>query len=385
MPKADSSLTMLVVAAGLALGIGYYVPQILSQKPTPAYAAKAEETPKAAQVQAQVQAQTPAPAPQRPVWATSAPGRVEPAGGEIRMSAQVPGRVTEVLVGINDKVAAGDLLIRLADDDLAARVNAARAEVAVRKRDRDNESVNKAAQDRRAAEDRLADAEQKLSFAREDLDRALKLKRTGATGSATEVDKAREAAAKAGDQVEQARTNLRKVMSNDAPAPTRLEAALAAARAELSLAEAALERTRIRAPSNGSILQINARVGETVAPSPENLLVVLGDVTSLRVRAEFEERDIGKVRVGQGAVVRSDAFPGKDFEGSVSSLARSLGPSRLGQRGPRRPTDIDVLEVIIDLSGQPPLLPGMRVDVFLKADASAAPSATAVPMQAKRT
>jgi len=371
MPKADSSLTMLVVAAGLALGIGYYVPQTLSQRPAPAYAAKAEETPKAV-----------TPQPQRPVWSTSAPGRVEPAGGEIRMSAQVPGRVTEVLAVVNDKVTAGDLLIRLADEDLAARVNAARAEAAVRKRDRDNETVSKAAQDRRAAEDRLADAEQKLSLAREDLDRALKLKRNNTTGAATEIDKARDAAAKAGDQLDQARTNLRKVMSSDAPAPTRLEAALAAARAELSLAEAALERTRVRAPSNGSILQLNARVGETVAPSPENLLVVLGDVTSLRVRAEMEERDIGKVRIGQGAVVRSDAFPGKDFEGSVSSLARSLGPSKLGQRGPRRPTDIDVLEVIIDLTGEPPLLPGMRVDVFLRADA---PSASAVPAQSKRT
>lgn len=374
MPKADSSFTMLVVAAGLALGIGYYVPQILSQKPTPAYAAKPEESPKATQ----------APTPQRPVWAASAPGRVEPTGGEIRMSAQVPGRVTEVLVGVNDKVAAGDLLIRLADEDLAARVNAARAEVAVRKRDRDNETVGKAAQDRRAAEDKVADTERQLGFAREDLDRTLKLKRTG-TGSAADVDKARDVANKASDQLEQARTALRRALnSSDAPAPTRLEAALAAARAELSLAEAALERTRIRAPSNGSILQINARMGETVAPSPENLLVVLGDVTSLRVRAELEERDIGKVRVGQGAVVRSDTFPGKDFEGTVASMARSLGPSKLGQRGPRRPTDIDVLEVIIDLTGEPPLLPGMRVDVFLKADASR-PSATAVPVLSKRT
>jgi HlyD family secretion protein len=363
---------MLVVAAALALGIGYYVPQTLSQKPSGTTAATAQ-TP---------QAEGPKAAP-RPVWAASAPGRVEPSGGEIRMSAQVPGRVVDVLVGVNDKVSAGDLLIRLADEDLAARANAARAEAAVRKRDRDNEGVSGAARDRRIAEDKLADAEQKLTFAREDLDRALKLKRNG---SAADVDKARDVAAKAGDQVDQARAAVRKALANDAPAPTRLEAALAAARAELSLAEAALERTRIRAPSNGTILQVNARVGETVAPSPENLLVVVGDVTSLRVRAEFEERDIGKVRVRQGAVVRSDAFPGKDFEGTVSSLARALGPSKLGQRGPRRPTDIDVLEVFIDLSGEPPLLPGMRVDVFLKAEAQAPrPSATAVPVQSRRT
>ena len=68
----------------------------------------------------------------------------------------------------------------------------------------------------------------------------------------------------------------------------------------------------------------------------------------------------------------------------ISSLAQALGPSRLGQRGPRRPTDIDVLEVIIDLSGRPPLLPGMRVDVFLKADAAAAqPAAAARQLEPK--
>jgi HlyD family secretion protein len=367
MPKADSSFNMLIVAAAMALGIGYYVPQTFSQKAGRAPAAGT--TPATAAESPKTEAQ------QRPAWAASAPGRVEPAGGEVRMSAQVPGRVADVLVGVNDKVMAGDLLVRLADEDLVARVNAARAEVAVRKRDRDNETVSKAAQDRRNAEDRFADAERHLAFAREDLDRALKVKRNG--GANNDVDKARDAVGRAGEQVEQTRTALRKALANnDTSAPTRLEAALAAARAELSLADAALERTRLRAPSNGTVLQINAKVGETVAPSPENLLVVVGDVSSLRVRAEFEERDIGKVRVGQGAVVRSDAFPGKDFEGSVSSLARSLGPSKLGPRGPRRPTDIDVLEVFIDLNGQPPLLPGMRVDVFLKADATAAGQAS---------
>jgi HlyD family secretion protein len=361
MPKADSSVSMLVVAAALALGIGYFVPQTFSQRPGDT--AKAE-TPKDAQSKA----------PSKTVWAASAPGRVEPLGGEIRISAQVPGRITDVLVGVNDQVTAGDLLLRFADEELVARVHAARAEAAARKRERDNEGVNKAAQDRRSAEDKLANAERQLAFAREELDRTLKLKRSG-TASATDADKAREGAAKATEQIEQARSGLRKAMANGGPAPTRLEASLAVARAELSLAEAALERARIRAPSNGTILQINARVGETAAPSPDNALVVLGDVTALRVRAEFEERDIGKVHLGQAAVVRSDAFPGKDFEGTVSSLARALGPSRLGQRGPRRPTDIDVLEVMIDLTGQPPLLPGMRVDVFLKAALPQPPAA----------
>lgn len=365
MPKADSSLNMLIVAAIVALGVGYYVPQTFSQKATdPAKTESPKSAPKAA-------------------WAASAPGRVEPLGGEIRISAQAPGRITEVLVAVNDKVAGGDLLVRLADEELVARVHAARAEVAVRKRDRDNETVGKAAQDRRTAEDNFANAERQLALARGELDRSLKALRAG-TATAADVDKARDVAKKAGEQVEQTRTSLRRAMANDVPAQTRLEAGLAAARAELSLAEAVLERARIRAPSNGTVLLVNARAGETAAPSPENALVVIGDVTSLRVRAEFEERDIGKVRIGQVAVVRSDAFPGKDFDGRVSSLAQVLAPSRLGQRGPRRPTDVDVLEVIIDLTGQPPLLPGMRVDVFLKAELPAQPAAAAAQPSPRR-
>jgi HlyD family secretion protein len=360
MPKADSSLNMLIVAAVVALGIGYYVPQTFSQKsPNTANA----ETPKAP--------------PPKAAWAASAPGRVEPVGGEIRITAQAPGRISEVLVDVNDKVAAGDLMVRVADEDLIARVHAARAEVAARKRDRDNETVAKGAQERRTAEDGLANAERALSTARGDLDRALRARRK--TGNAdADVDKAREAANQAGDRLEEARNTLRKVLVTDSTAQTRLEAALTAGRAELSLAEAALERTRIRAPSAGTVLQVYARVGETATPAPDNPLVVVGDVSALRVRAEFEERDIGKIRVGQAAIVRSDAFQGQEFEGKISSLAQALGPSRLGQRGPRRPTDVDVLEVIIDLSGRPPLLPGMRVDVFLKADAAAVqPAATA--------
>lgn len=374
MPKADSSLNMLIVAAVVALGIGYYVPQTFSQKaPNQAKA----DTPKASTT-------TPAPVP-KTAWAASAPGRVEPVGGEIRITAQAPGRIAEVLVAANDKVSAGDLMVRLADEEQIARVLAARADVAARKRDRDNETVAKAAQDRRSAEDNFANAERTIAKARGDLDRALTASRSGTNAQAGDVDQARTAVTKASERLEETRVALRKALSPDSPAQTRLEAALAAGRAELSLADAALERTRIRAPSAGTVLQIFARVGETAAPSPENPLVVMGDMSSLRVRAEFEERDIGKIKVGQTAIVRSDAFHGQDFEGKISSLAQALGPSRLGPRGPRRPTDVDVLEVIIDLNGLPPLLPGMRVDVFLKADASAPQPAAAAQQIAPPT
>jgi len=48
----------------------------------------------------------------------------------------------------------------------------------------------------------------------------------------------------------------------------------------------------------------------------------------------------------------------------------------LGQRGPRKPTDVDVLEIVIDLTGPTQLLPGMRVDVFLRPESAAAATLT---------
>jgi HlyD family secretion protein len=358
---------MLIVSAILALGVGYYVPQTFNSKP--AESAKGDASPKGDAL-----AKPKAAATSKTAWVASAPGRVEPSGGEVRLGALAPGRIGEVLVSLNDKVAAGDLMVRLDDDELIGRVHSALSEVAIRKRDRDNTEVSGKAQERRTAEDGVANAERQLVHAREEADRQLRARRAGSASEA-DLDKAREAVSRARDKLDQARASLRKLLAADnLPTPTRPEGALISARAELSVADAALERTRIRAASTGTVLQVNAKAGEMATPSPEVPLVIVGNLSSLQVRAELEERDIGKVRIGQIAIVRSDAFPGKDFEGKIASLAQTLGPSRVGQRGPRKPTDVDVLEVLIDMVGQPPLLPGMRVDVFLRPEATAGPS-----------
>jgi HlyD family secretion protein len=365
MPKGDSSLNMLIVAAILALGVGYYVPQTFSAKPS---SDNGKSSADAGRVDATAK---PKPA-LKSGWAASAAGRIEPAGGEVRIGAQMPGRIAEVLVGQSDKVVSGDPLVRLDDEELIGRVNAALAEATVRKRERDNAelSTGKPAQDRRSAEDGVASAERQLVQAREEFDRAYKGRRAQSPDG--DVEKARDGVVKAKEKLEQARATLRKALAVDGlPAPTRPEVALTAARADLSAADAALERTRIRAASTGTALQVSAKVGETATPSPEQVLVTVGDLSSLRVKAEIEERDIGKLRVGQAAIIRSDAFPGKDFDGKIATLGLALGPSRIGQRGPRKPTDVDMLEITIDLVGQPPLLPGMRVDVYLKPDATA--------------
>jgi HlyD family secretion protein len=370
MPRSDSTINTLVLAAVTAIGVAYLVPRYLTpQGPDTQSIGSAVAAASTATAQS-----TAGGAALRSQWAASAPGRVEPIGGEVRITAQIPGRITDVMVAINDKVFAGDLLVRLDDVDHQIRVNAAEAEASTRRKDRDAEIARGPAQDRRVAEDAVAAAERLLANNRNEFDRWLRARRAG-QATDTELANVREMVAAARTQLENARTALRKLVTSAEsaqPPQTRLEAALSAARAEVSLAESTLEKSHIRAPKSGTVLQVQAVAGETVQPSPEQVLVTIGDVSSLRVRAELEERDIGKVRIGQRAVVRSDAFPGRDFEGTVSSMAQSLGSGRLSQKAPRKLSDVDVLEIVVDLPAQTPLIPGMRVDVLLKPDSGAA-------------
>jgi HlyD family secretion protein len=280
----------------------------------------------------------------------------------------MPGKVAQVLVRMNDEVKAGDLLVKLADADPSARVAAATSEVAVRLRERDEEKATGLAAERRAAEDSASKAERAYYRARWELDRLQSRAAEGAS-LGKEIEAARKVLAEAGSRRDQEQARLARLEAQDKmPLPVRLEASLATARAELSVAEAALDRTRIRAPRDGTVLQVNTRAGETVTPSPEDVLLTFGDLTRLRVRAEIEERDIAKIRVGQLVVVRSDAFPGEDYTGKVERIARALAPPRIAAKGPRRPGEQEVLEVRIDLDGRTRLLPGLRVDVFFKPD-----------------
>ena len=69
-------------------------------------------------------------------WQTVAPGRVEPASGEIKIAAPVMGVIAQVLVKVNDKISAGEPLIWLIDNEAQARLAAAEAQVAFRLRAR---------------------------------------------------------------------------------------------------------------------------------------------------------------------------------------------------------------------------------------------------------
>lgn len=307
----------------------------------------------------------------RPDWAASATGRVETSTGEHRLTSLSRRQIVDVVVETHDRVKKGDPLVILDSRDLRAKRDSALAEVEVRLRERAEEAVTGLALDRQKAEDRVADAEGELFDARRALDDLLLSQDKGTKDDEAEK-KARERLSKAEKAVIDERAAYDRVAANpDLPKPTRLDTGLTQSRADLRLVENEIEKSRVRAPFDGDVLNVWAKVGEIAAPSPSTPLILFGDKTEMRVRAELEERDLVNVRVGQKVVVRTDAHPGKDFVGKVTSMGGALGARNIATRGPRRPSDIDVLEVIADLGDQPSLLPGMRVDVFFANDKTA--------------
>lgn len=304
-------------------------------------------------------------APDKKTWQAVAPGRVEPWSEQVRIGSPVPGRVAEVLVKINDKVFAGEALVRI--DNIEVRTNLAKveAEVNLRKRGRANPPPPKEAH-RRNVEDAAADQAQMVVEARSAVDRAEAARRTG-TGSDDGLKAAIAALSKAREQLTQRQTELARFEA-DTPSvvPTELEAKLAIARIDLRGAQAALDNLTIRAPISGTVLQLGIRAGEVASPAVPQPLVVLGDLSRLRVRAELDQRDVDLIKPGQPVLVRSAAFASRDFAGKVSSIAPIIRPGSFGARGQGNFSDIDVAEVVVELAEPGPLIVGMKVDVYFR-------------------
>ena len=305
--------------------------------------------------------------PEEKRWQAVAPGRVEPASGEIKIAAPVIGVIGEVLVKANDKVFEGEPLIQLDDTEARARMATSEAQVAMRRRTRNDENASARTATRRRAEDAAFDGEKAVIEAHAALDKAAIERRAG-RGSDADINAARASLTRAQDRLKQLKADLRKVENDtNTPYPTAAEGNLNIARTELLVTEAALDKLTIRAPIAGTILQLNAKPGELASPSGSQPLVLLGDISGLRVRAELDERDYGEIKIGQSVMVRPAAFRGREFAGTVSFIAPLVEQGR-NTRGQRNVTDVDVVEVLVDLTEPGPLAVGMKVDVYFRQD-----------------
>jgi HlyD family secretion protein len=298
-------------------------------------------------------------------WLVVAPGRVEPVSGEIKIMASVAGVIGEVFVKANDTVFAGEPLVRLADEEAQARLAAAETQVALRRKVRNDENPTPKSAVRRRAEDALMDAQKAVSEARAGLDKAA-IARRAAGASAADIEAARTALLRAQERLVAQKAELRKAEA-DAP-PTQAEGMFNISRSDLAVVEATVDKLTIRAPIAGTVLQVNAKVGELASPASPQPLLVLADLTALRVRAKVDERDIGDVKVGQSVMVRPAAFGGREFPGKVSFISRMVEPSRENVRA--NSTETGIVEVLVDLPEPGPLTAGMKADVYFRRDSA---------------
>ena len=278
------------------------------------------------------------------------------------LGAMIPGTVAEVRVDDGDRVEADGLLVRLADEDALA--NLAEAEAAVSEAEARLARVQGVG--RQMAEQALRQASIEAKQAEAEFQRQKALAGTGAV-SELSFERAR----RDRDQARSLRISASLEVAAAAPKGSDVAvaaAALSRAQARLVAAQVAVEHTRVRAPLPGVVLKRQVEPGEVVQPG-EPLITFAGD-GPLQVRIQPDESNLALLRVGQAALVSSEAYPGQRLKASVSRIAPSVDPTR------------GTVEVDLDIADESDLRPDMTMTVEIEVGRT--PSALVVPSWAIR-
>ena len=124
---------------------------------------------------------------------------------------------------------------------------------------------------------------------------------------------------------------------------------------------AILAKTQITAPIDGIVTQRNADPGEMMALGMP--IATLVDLGKLRVEADLDEFDAGRVRLGDPVTVTAEGYPGKALQAVVEEIPDSVVGRRLKPQDPARPVDTRVLLVKIAFREAFPFKLGQRVDL----------------------
>ena len=243
------------------------------------------------------------------------------------LSPALGGQIASLPVKDGERVAAGDLLLELWNDDIKAELTLAE-------------------RDARASHSRAREACVVAAVAKRDAERMVSLRAE------------RLASEEAADQA-QGRAE------STAAACTAGEDATRVTEARVDVTRTHLERTQLRAPFAGVIAEINGELGEFVTPSPVGVptppTVDLIDASCLYISAPIDEVDAPRVRAGLQARISLDAFPGREFPGHV----RRVAPYVLDLEKQARTVEI---EAEFDKPEEAGLLAGYSADVEVVLD-----------------
>jgi HlyD family secretion protein len=256
----------------------------------------------------------------------SGPGVVY-AESSVKISSSVMGRIVDLPIEEGDAVKPGQVLLRIDPSQYEASLS--RAEAA-----------------HHAALARLDLAEARLEDARLEFDRGNTLRERDLV-SERDLDAARTALAVARAEVDAARENAREA-----------EAARRAAADDL-------DKTVITSPISGTVTSLNVEEGEIAITgtmnNPGTVLMTISNLGSMEVRAEIDETDVARVRLGQPVDISVDAFPDTLLNGTVSLIGSSSSLARGSGLSPDERSTFDVKVRVED--ALPGLRPGMTTTV----------------------
>jgi HlyD family secretion protein len=245
-----------------------------------------------------------------------------------RLAPGTGGQIATLKVREGDRVEAGQLLLELWNQDLKAHVTLAEREA-------------------EAAEARSHAACLQADQAEREAARQVKLEARNMT-SEEGLDRAMTAAQAGRANCEAARASAR------------------VSAAQIGLAQAELERTRLIAPFAGIVAEVSGELNEYVTPSPPGIptppAVDLIDDACFYISAPIDEVDAAKVRLGLDARVNLDAFGEQALAGSV----RRIAPYVLDQEKQARTVEVEV--VIAETLADRHLLAGYSADVEIVLD-----------------
>lgn len=248
-----------------------------------------------------------------------ASGRVE-TPYRVDVGSQVTGTVARVPVEKGERVKAGQTLIVLESSEAEALVK--QAELAVAQAEARLRQLRELQLP--VANQALRQAQANLENARATHARNKQLYESGFVGKSV-LDESQRALDVAQTQVDTARKQVETAQPRGSDTAVA-QAALAQAKASLQAARARLAYATITAPRDGTLIDRDVERGDVVQPG--KTLMVLAPEGETQVVVQIDERNLGRLAVGQSALASADAYPDERFKAEVVYINPAVDPQR---------------------------------------------------------
>jgi HlyD family secretion protein len=300
-------------------------------------------------------------------WTIAGPGRVEPVSEDIKLAAELSGKLKAIYVEEGNPVKRGQVLAELENNDYRAEVESAAAEVKAKQAELRKVINGARREERLEALASVDQAEAVMSNAGAEMIRHQKLYSAGVISEEEANTYAKEYQVARAQYESKVQTH--KLLDEATREEDRSMAAadLQNALAKLDQARALLAKTYVRSSIDGTVLRRFHRLGESVsngstAPDP---ILAIGDTSTLRVRVDVDEDDVSRLACGQKAYVTADAYGNRRFWGHVVRVGEELGPKIIRTDEPSERVDRKILETLVQLDQGVQLPVGLRVNAFI--------------------